>query len=324
MGNRRTHKRRTQKKRTKRKIKSRTKSRNNRNCGGGDPLKEGLSVPKAYTPPALKTEPLTPSPREEEGSHSMMYTNQFVQFMDTYYPHATTGFIYEEPYYISSEPTKTTIKIYKKDIDNCAAMSIQYEGDIKEIVLDELDKCGEHSGTQILELVEHFARQYGYNTISLVDASNIVSDDPANCRIPLRFFMILATGQTWYNSKGYKSPYFDKEYEHNLRIIETPVLSYLRGILNEDEAEDIISRLTELNIMQIDETTTIKALFSTIKQEMRKSVLDCKTNPLHKWLHDILQKIALSGARIHSTKIDHLPENNIVFVWDKHLTKRIT
>jgi hypothetical protein len=302
-----------------------------------------LGTGSSSKPPALKTKPLTPSPEREEGSHSYMYTNQFVPFMEEHYPEETTGFIYNEPYYVEDEPTKTTIKIYKKDIDECAAMSIYYEENeeieegynVKEIVLDELSKCGEHTGTQVLELIEHFAKEYNYEKISLIDASNIVSNDPANCRIPLRFFMILATGQTWYNSKGYKSPYFKKEYKHNVKIIETPLLTYFRGIMPEEQYEDIKERLISLNKRKrfkilkkpIDETITVKEFFSTIKQELGRSALNCDENPLHKWLNDVLHIIALSGARIHSSKIKNiknLPKNNIVFVWDISLSKEIT
>jgi len=295
-----------------------------------------LGTSRTSKPPTLKTKPLTPSPKREEGSHSFMYTNQVVPFMEEHYPEETTGFIYNEPYYVVEEPTRTTIKIYKKDIEECVAISIHYdvneeaeeEDNIKEIVLDELNKCGEHTGTQMLELVEHFAKEYDYEKISLIDASNILNNDPAHCRIPLRFFMILATGQTWYNSKGYKSPYFKKEHKHNLKIIKLPLLTYFQGIMTEKQYEDIVERLTnELDIMPITRKTTVKKFFSAIKQELGRSTLNCDENPLHKWLNDVLHIISLSGARIHSSQIENiknLPKNNIVFVWNANVTKEIT
>ena len=296
--------------------------------------KQGLSVPKehTYVPPALQTEPLTPSPREEEGSHSMMFTEQFEPFMREHYPEETTGFIYEELYFRSSEPTKTTINVYKHDVEQCAYITIKNE---EEIYLDQLNKCGEHSGTQVLQMIEEFAKQYGYKTITLQDASNIMSTNKRDvkCRIPLALLMILATGQTWYNSKEYKSPYFDIEIDHNSRIIEKPAIKFLEDIMVRlnipaDEQEQNALQLVALNIMPINETVTVRELFSAIKEKMGRTQLNCDEHPLHKWLSNILINIVKKGGsniRFNKDGLDpnDIPDDNIIFLWYAKLTKNI-
>ena len=82
--------------------------------------------------------------------------------------------------------------------------SLKFNNENKYIRVEFINKC-DTSGTQFLEYLELFAIKYNYN-ILLMDRSTI---NVNNNKINLSHLKILTKGQSWYNSKGYKSDHYD-------------------------------------------------------------------------------------------------------------------
>ena len=117
----------------------------------------------------------------------------------------------------------------------------------KHIYLGYLSKC-DTSGTQFLDYLELFARKYNYN-ITLMDASTITEYN-----IDLSRLKILINGESWYNSKGYKSDDYENEIKLNLLFINKPVKDLIeilrKGVIADKEKEldqNSIESLTNRN-----------------------------------------------------------------------------
>jgi len=115
--------------------------------------------------------------------------------------------------------------IIKSNLTQTRCGSLTFNIDDKFIYLKILKKC-DTSGTIFLNNLEQFAKKYEYN-IKLLDASSITDYD-----ISLANLKILTKGESWYNSKGYKSSNFENEKRHNLEFIRLPVETLRQIIIN--------------------------------------------------------------------------------------------
>lgn len=66
--------------------------------------------------------------------------------------------------------------------------------------------------------------------IRLIDGSHIETYGNMNYMIDLSLLHILTTGQSWYNSLGYKSINFDSEILHNKKKLEMPCEYFFRDV----------------------------------------------------------------------------------------------
>lgn len=80
------------------------------------------------------------------------------------------------------------------------------------IIIYQLSKCGEISGTSILAKIIKIGKDLRKNTIDLADASDIYIED---CKYSLSHYKILLTGQSWYNKFGFISENHDTDVAYN-------------------------------------------------------------------------------------------------------------
>jgi hypothetical protein len=93
----------------------------------------------------------------------------------------------------------------------------------EQIYISKISKCsvGKPLTREAIKMVEDFAK-------SDPDIRFIYLDDESSinvCGVPLqlRYLKILTTGQSWYNSFGYKSLEHDADVAHNAQIINKPM-----------------------------------------------------------------------------------------------------
>jgi len=253
----------------------------------------------------------------------------------------------KKPEFIFSLKGNRTVLVKSKlagENDNCAEFTVKSD---EVIYLDQLNKCSGFSGTDILKLVEDFAKENNFKAIQLQDASELEGNmrirskkmGYGKCALPLSFFNVLATGQTWYNSNGYISTVGYKkdgkiinitevEKEHNTRIIEKPFIEFIEDIskrieLDEKRKKYLIDGAKYFIKKKADrEKITVKQLFSKIKEELKlDGILDCDDkNKKHNWIIDVCI-FCLSGGASVELKRD-IKEDNI-FIFAAKLEKEL-
>jgi hypothetical protein len=209
----------------------------------------------------------------------------------------------------------------KSESSLCAEIIIKSES---HIYLKELNKCTGFSGTEVLHVVEDFAKTNGYTKIELEDAAEIVGtpgirSQGGRCMIMLAFFNILATGETWYNKHGYISKFTEQEKTHNAKIIQKPFIQYIKDIQTRAELEDsyvkpILDGMKYyVKTKKAQNAITIKELFTKIKEDMKSEKLDCNdNNKKHNWVVDVSRFSLDFGASVYNIK--RATADNIVYV----------
>ena len=139
-----------------------------------------------------------------------------------------------------------------------------YRGYCLEINLDKnepflyiisLQKCG-YSGTKILENLELYANSIDeVKYIKLEDASHIALFGQDEYAIPLYYLHILAKGQSWYNTLGYKQSMYDEEKLQWDQLRRQPMFLMFEKFMVIDysdhdakDAIEILSRMYNRNI----------------------------------------------------------------------------
>jgi len=164
----------------------------------------------------------------------------------------------------------TIFKIYSQK-ENCLIV-ILFE---KYMSLNNLSKCGDYSGTKLLEKMDELAAQIPeIEYIELFDSSKLLLK---NIKIDLAFFKILSTGQSWYNSHGYFSDNYESERINNeilrekilieeLDLIKEKIVNNKKRKREEKDEEKIDNLKTKLvNQFSINDKITIGDFFESIK-----------------------------------------------------------
>jgi hypothetical protein len=142
-----------------------------------------------------------------------------------------------------------------------------------EIFINHLDKCESGSGTELLKKIEYLAKLIGINRLGLYDGSTIKTH--CGTSFPLKTLYTLATGQTWYNSKGFIDPYNHKKTKkHNMKIIQTKMKDFLETLREDDFLADSIENIRERTHLSIS-NISVKDYFIRAKKILQES-RDCK------------------------------------------------
>lgn len=121
-----------------------------------------------------------------------------------------------------------TINCFGRDSDS-SDFYINEDED-NNIRMSYISRCGEISGTEILNKIINIGREINANFISLVDASLLYQD--TDCEFDLAHYMILLNGQSWYNRFGFISKFHEREIRDNERIRSKSLENYIQsGIL---------------------------------------------------------------------------------------------
>ena len=231
-------------------------------------------------------------------------------------------------YLFTLQKNKITIKSQKQGDSSestlCADIIIKSDS---HIYLNNLYKCTGFSGTEVLHVIEDFAKKNGYKTIELEDAAEIVgrpsmrsaASGYGRCSIMLSFFNILATGETWYNKHGYVSKFTEQEKEHNAKIIQKPFVQYIKDLQIRLEVDDshikpILDGMKYyVKTKKAQNKITIKELFAKIKEDLKSEQLDCSdSNKKHNWAVNASRFAPDFGASV--TKMNQAKADNIVYV----------
>ena len=128
------------------------------------------------------------------------------------------------------------------------------------IYISKISKCsdGKPLTREAIKMVEDFAK-------SDPDIRFIYLDDESSinvCTVPLqlRYLKILTTGQSWYNSIGYKSFEHDADVAHNARIINTP-MHLLLSLLSKLSYTEVFPGLPPTSV-------NLQTFFPGLSQEM--------------------------------------------------------
>jgi hypothetical protein len=226
------------------------------------------------------------------------------------------------------------IIIITNDIQSnyCAIINIESP---THIYLDMLYKCGESSGTQVIKLIEKFAKKYGYKKIELEDDSRIYSEKTkfrpkkgGYCMIWLPILQILSSGTTWYNKLGYKSPYYNKEVKHNEAIIKIPFIKFMKSVVgnirDEDPRASSFESLIEgmyLFVNKDESSISVKDLFTKVNRKLRNEELICGDgkHPELDWYLDIEKFLVDRGAVVNN--ISKVNPNNIMYLRNSGMFK---
>ena len=149
------------------------------------------------------------------------------------------------------------------------------------------------------------------------------------CEFFLAGLSILTTGETWYNRLGYKSTYYEKEVEHNKRIIKKPFLSFMKNDIrkiansigwNDDyfPAFDKMIKDCTLFVKQSElQKMTVKDFFTIVQKKLRNKTIDCKDK--ESLLAVMLFKaIEDNGAFVTNGWNGREPDNIIIFRTEKN------
>jgi len=104
-------------------------------------------------------------------------------------------------------------KIETKNNEECLTIHFLLDN----IRIEKLSKCGENSGTYLLNKIEDLAKSMkNIQYITLLDTSEVKMYD---CNIDLAILKILTEGKSWYNKLGYFSSDYENEKIHNAEYI---------------------------------------------------------------------------------------------------------
>jgi uncharacterized protein YlaI len=197
---------------------------------------------------------------------------------------------------------------------------------IDEIYIDLIGKCGTNTGTEIVKVIEDFAQKCRYRKLGLEDDSRIGTR--GFCEFFLAGLSILTTGESWYNRLGYKSEYYDKEVEHNKRIIEKPFMSFMtKDISNiakklgwhDNYFTNFDSMMNDCKIIgsqaELDKMT-VKEFFTTIQKKLRNKPIDCK-DPESLLTSRLLTVIENNGGFVTNGWKKRQPNNIVILRLDE-------
>jgi hypothetical protein len=160
----------------------------------------------------------------------------------------------------------------------------------KKIHIEYLNKCGIHNGgIFFINKVIDFAKKYGYQKISLEDASALYIYAKENdgtiveeINIPLASFKYLKEGISWYGKLGFTNDAYESKKGDILRFIHQPlsnVVKWMKEDCNKlgrlvgycelvNQLEDKISFLKE-------NPSTVSDLFTSFEKYLKEN---CKNN----------------------------------------------
>jgi hypothetical protein len=122
------------------------------------------------------------------------------------------NFFTNDLYYVKNvNDNEYTIKT--KNNEECLTIHFLLDN----IRIEKLSKCGENSGTYLLNKIEDLAKSMKHiHYITLLDTSEVKMYD---CNIDLAILKILTEGESWYNKWGYFSNDYENEKIHNAEYI---------------------------------------------------------------------------------------------------------
>ena len=146
------------------------------------------------------------------------------------------------------------------------------------LYISKIFKCSDDSKyntREVIKLIETMAKSIPappwsrVKYIKLEDGSSInvcAGQNSSGMNIDLRYLKILTTGESWYNSFGYKSVNHDANVAHNAVIINKPMDELLPELYDQEYIEEFKSLFPELST-----ELTVKEYVTAMTKEVPKS-----------------------------------------------------
>jgi len=145
----------------------------------------------------------------------------------------------------------------KNGRDLCLEFEFIEDDDGTVLYISKVFKCGDGKYTrEVIKLIEDMAKSIPVppwsrvKYIKLEDGSSInvcPGQNSSGMNIDLRYLKILTTGESWYNSFGYKSLNHDANVAHNAVIINKPMHQLLSELFDPEYIKKFKARFPELN-----------------------------------------------------------------------------
>ena len=215
----------------------------------------------------------------------------------------------------------------KNGRDLCLEFEFIEDEDDGDTVLhiSKIFKCGNSMPLtrKVIKLIEEMAKSMPVppwsrvKYIKLEDGSSI---HVCTVDIDLRYLKILTTGESWYNSFGYKSLNHDANVAHNAVIINKPMHWLLSELFDQKYIEKFKARFPELNT-----DLTVKEYVAAMSKEVPRSGTRTCTKEQEKrarLLFDLVHSIGRSEMLEYDFRLQKMVERDPSFGGNKR--KRIT
>jgi len=172
---------------------------------------------------------------------------------------------------------------YKIEIGGKLCLEFEFIEDGTVLYISKVFKCGDGMPLtrDVIKLIEDMAKSIPVppwsrvKYIKLEDGSSInvcPGQNSSGMNIDLRYLKILTTGESWYNSFGYKSLNHDANVAHNAVIINKPMHLLLSELVDQqyfDQAyiKKFKARFPELNTADL----TVKEYVTAMSKEVPRS-----------------------------------------------------
>jgi hypothetical protein len=149
------------------------------------------------------------------------------------------------------------------------------------LYISKIFKCGDGKYTrEVIKLIEDMAKSIPVppwsrvKYIKLEDGSSInvcAGQNSSGMNIDLRYLKILTTGESWYNSFGYKSLNHDANVAHNAVIINKPMHLLLSELVDQQYFDQAYIQKFKARFPELSTDWTVKEYVTAMSKEVPRS-----------------------------------------------------
>ena len=159
----------------------------------------------------------------------------------------------------------------------CLEFEFIEDDDGTVLYISKILKCSDSKpfAREMIKMIETMAKTFPVEPwsrvkyIKLEDGSSInvcAGQNSSGMNIDLRYLKILTTGESWYNSFGYKSANHDANVAHNAEIINKPMDKLLSELFDPEYIKKFKARFPELST-----DLTVKEYVAAMSKEVPRS-----------------------------------------------------
>ena len=151
------------------------------------------------------------------------------------------------------------------------------------LYISKIFKCSDdskHNAREVIKLIEEMAKSIPappwsrVKYIKLEDGSSInvcAGQNSTGMNIDLRYLKILTTGESWYNSFGYKSANHDANVAHNAVIINKPMDELLSELFDQEYIDQKYINKFKARFPELSTDLTVKDYVTAMTKAVPRS-----------------------------------------------------
>ena len=150
------------------------------------------------------------------------------------------------------------------------------------LYISKIFKCGDGIPLtrEVIKMIETMAKSIPVppwsrvKYIKLEDGSSInvcAGQNSSGMNIDLRYLKILTTGESWYNSFGYKSLDHDANVAHNAAIINKPMHQLLSELVDQEYIDQKYINKFKARFPELSTDLTVKEYVTAMSKEVPRS-----------------------------------------------------